>query len=497
MKETESKDSYSHILKYTGLFGGVQGLNILVSLIRNKLVAVLLGPNGMGLVALFNSVIAFVSQATSLGISFSSVRHVSEIFETGDEERIAHFIKVVRVWSLLSALLGVFVCIIIGPILNSFAFSWGDHAFHFILLSPVVGMTAITGGETAILKGCRRLRALAVVQVWTMLTALIISIPIYYYFDISGIIPVLVLGALVSMLITVAYSYRFYPLRLSGVKGVLGEGMSMVRLGVAFVLGGMIATAAELVIRSFLNVNAGLELVGLYNAGYMLTITYAGMVFTAMETEYYPRLSAVNHDEHAVNQLVNRQIEVSLLIISPMLTVMILLLPVIVPLLFTDSFMPVVPMAQLAVLAMFFKAITLPVAYINLAKGNSFAFLFFEILYAVAFVILLIVGFNKWGLFGTGVALVAVHMLDYVVINVYASTKYHYRISRKALRYTLIFLPLGCIAYAITYVEGLFLHLLLATMVSVCSILFSIYVFHKNTSLFDRLKERLHLKKKC
>ena len=33
MKE-EVTDSYGHVLKYTGVFGGVQGLIILVSLVR-------------------------------------------------------------------------------------------------------------------------------------------------------------------------------------------------------------------------------------------------------------------------------------------------------------------------------------------------------------------------------------------------------------------------------------------------------------------------------
>ena len=47
--------SYKHILKYTSVFGTIQGLNILVAMIRNKLVAVILGPGGMGLIALFNS----------------------------------------------------------------------------------------------------------------------------------------------------------------------------------------------------------------------------------------------------------------------------------------------------------------------------------------------------------------------------------------------------------------------------------------------------------
>ena len=32
MEKTEKNDSYSHILKYTGIFGGVQGLSILCGL---------------------------------------------------------------------------------------------------------------------------------------------------------------------------------------------------------------------------------------------------------------------------------------------------------------------------------------------------------------------------------------------------------------------------------------------------------------------------------
>ncbi len=54
MIKEKKDDSYSHILKYTGIFGGVQGLNILMSVVRNKLVAIILGPEGMGLISLFS-----------------------------------------------------------------------------------------------------------------------------------------------------------------------------------------------------------------------------------------------------------------------------------------------------------------------------------------------------------------------------------------------------------------------------------------------------------
>ena len=195
MDESE-KGAYGHVLKYTGVFGGVQGLNVLVSLVRNKFVALLLGPSGMGLVSLFNTTVTFVSQATHFGISMSAVRHLSDYPDDDSHPQITHFVKVVRAWSLLTALLGMLVCIAIGPFLCNTTFAWGDHSLHFILLSPAVGMLAVTGGETAILKARRRLMSLAMVQVGSVFAALFMSVPVYYFFGEAGIVPVIVMTAL-------------------------------------------------------------------------------------------------------------------------------------------------------------------------------------------------------------------------------------------------------------------------------------------------------------
>ena len=138
--------------------------------------------------------------------------------------------------------------------------------------------------------------------------------------------------------------------------------MEMVRLGIAFVLAGIFGSGAEMLIRSYLNVTGDLDVVGLYNVGFMLTVTYAGMVFSAMETDYFPRLSAIACDRKAMSETVNRQIEVSMLLVSPMLATLIIFLPLLIPLLFRSDFLPVVPMAQVAVFSMYLKAISLPIS---------------------------------------------------------------------------------------------------------------------------------------
>ena len=83
MNDTEkTRNSYTHVLKYTGVFGGVQGLNIIIGLVRSKLVAVILGPAGMGLASLLNTVANFVSQATNLGISFSATAATNNAYRS-------------------------------------------------------------------------------------------------------------------------------------------------------------------------------------------------------------------------------------------------------------------------------------------------------------------------------------------------------------------------------------------------------------------------------
>lgn len=483
----DSNDSYSHILKYTGVFGGVQGLNVLMALVRNKFVAMLLGPEGMGLASLFNTTTTFISQATNLGISFSAVKHVSSLFEEGDEEKIAHFIKVVRVWSLITALVGMLLCAVLGPFLNSQTFSWGDHTLHFVLLSPAVGLLAITGGETAILKGARCLRSLAIIQVYSVFVALMISVPVYYFFGQAGIVPVIVLMAFVSMLLTIRYSYRLFPLRLCGAKGVLGEGMGMVRLGVAFVIAGIMGSGAEMVIRSYLNVMGNLDVVGLYNAGFMLTVTYAGMVFTSMETDYFPRLSSLGNDAAQLSLTVNRQIEVSLLIIAPMMAVFIIALPILLPLLFSGKFLPVIAMAQVSVFSMYIKSISLPISYITLAKGDSLAYMVIEGVYDVLLVLMIMAGYHFWGLFGTGVALSVSYLVDFLFVGGYAYYHYHYRMSKMVMLYAAIQLPLGVAVYIVSLIDSPLIYWSLGPLLCMVSLLISVHILHQKTSLWSAL----------
>lgn len=439
--------SYKHVFKYTGLFGGIQGLNILVGLVRNKIIALLLGPVGLGLISIYNTASTLLQNSTNFGLQISGVRAISRAFDNGDFVETKHHIRILRTWSMFAALLGAVVCLAASHWLSQWAFSSEDYTLEFMLLAPVVAMTAITGGETAVLKATRRLKQLARISVLGVLGALVVSVPLYFRFGNDGIIPSLIIIALVQMLLVTVHSYRYYPPVFTFRKSVFREGKTMIAVGTAFVVAGVFGSGAEFVIRSFLS-DMSVSLAGLYNAGYMITMTYAGMVFAAMETDYYPHLSAICNDTAKMNCAVNRQIEVSLTIVAPMLVALMLSLPVLIPLLFSGKFMPVVGMTQIAILAMYFRAMNLPIAYITLAKGDSMAYMLLELAYDVLIVLTVIFGYNNWGLDGTGIALAVTGFVDCICVAGYCCWKYDLEISGRLFRDFLLQFTIGLLALA-------------------------------------------------
>ena len=466
-------------------------MGILIGLVRNKFMALILGAGGMGFSSLLNSVQNFSAQCTNLGISFGAVPRLSELHEKEDANGLEHFVMVIRLWSLIAAVLGFVFCVAVSPFLNEMTFTWGNHTLHYAMLAFSVAMLAVTGGETAILKATRRLGSLVKIQVFMVFASVLVSIPVYYYLGYSGVVPVIVLMALANMVATMWYSCRFYPLRIRVSRMLLAEGAGMIRLGVAYVLAAVIGSAAEMLVRSFLNVEGGLEDVGLYNAVYMITVTYAGLVFSAMDTDYFPRLSAVSHDIAATNETVNRQMEVSLLIIAPMLAGLIVVLPVLVPLMFSTEFVPIVAVTQVAVLAMYAKVLTMPVAYITLARGLSLSYLMLETAYFVVFVLLIVGGYNKCGIYGTGIAIVAAHVFDYIMINGYAWWKYGYRLTPQVVRYAGVQVTLGVLVFALTCMADGPLYWITGAALTLVSTAYSVAILRQKTRLWERLRQRI------
>lgn len=480
-KHKSSKTTYDHVLKYTGIFGGVQVLKILVSVLRNKLASVLLGPVGMGLNAINLSIAELVNSLSNFGLQFSSVRNISELYEKDDDQAVRNYVCVIRTWSFWAALVGALLCVTL-PVWLSAAFggiSWffsacfgvlpdseivthvQDHRFDAVLLGLMVFALPIEASECSLLKGIRKLKILSLIEVLGAVSTLFCTIPLYYFLGYRGIVLALILSSWSLALIHLYFSTRFYRWRIRPFDlRVIRDGLGLIRLGIPYMLAGIVGAVSSFVVLGFLE---GAGEIGLYKAGYGLMVGYAGMVFVAVEADYFPRLSATHQDVQKSNVIVNQQIDVCVLLMTPLLILMALFMPRLIHLLYSSQFIAIAPMAVCSVYYMFFKAITLPVAYLPLAKGRSMLYLCMEFLYDAAFATFVYFGYTLGGeylsfsfdgipcggLVGTGLALTAAGLFDLVMICGTYAACFHFRFERRTLG--LIFFDLVCLSLTVPF----------------------------------------------
>ena len=306
----------------------------------------------------------------------------------------------------------------------------------------------------------------------------------------SGIVPVLVLIAFAQMLLTIFYSYHYYPPRISVKRHIIADGYDMIRLGIAFVLAGIFGSGADFLIRSYLNTVADISQVGLYNAGFMMTMVYVGVVFSSLESDYFPRLSGIPTIGEELNRTVNRQIEVMLLLVSPLLVFYIVFLPYLLPLLYTGKFLSALDMSRLMVIAMYFRALTLPVEYIPLSRGDSKTYLITEVQYDVLIVVLVILGYNWYGLIGTGIAISMTGLLNLLFVYTYAYIKYGYRSSSNVISYALLQIPIGILALGASLITNTLIYWLVALLLLLISTVSSLIILRSKSRLWESMKNK-------
>ena len=426
VEESKNDGTIKHVLKYTGLFGGVQGINLLVNILRNKLTAILLQEKGIGLINLFNALVIFINNATNFGISFSAIKHVSDLFETGDDEKIRQFIKVVRSWCLLTAILSTSICV-----LASFFY---DNQLDILIISPIVGILAITSGEMAILKGLKQLKRVAKISFWSAISTMFVSIPLYYYLRWSGISLALLLSNIIILLIHLNFSTRIYSYSAHIFnKEDLKQGFPMIKLGVGYIIAGIFGSGAEYFIRESINQIDGEGAVGLYSCGYVMMVQYASVVLASLETDFFPRLTQVIDSPKRMNITIERQKEVCTLLLSPMLIFFVIAMPFLLRLFYTGNFLTAMPMAICASFYIFFKALATPVAYLPLAKGHAKTYMVNELLYDIFIALTIPFAYREYGLMGAGIALSLGGLFDYSLVNIVYRYKYQYRMSFRLL----------------------------------------------------------------
>lgn len=426
-EQAEKRSSYRQILKATSLFGGVQVSNILIAVIRSKFVAVLLGPTGMGLGGLFASTMGVIGGLTNLGLATSAIKDIAAANATGDEQRIATIVTVFRRLVWVTGLVGTLITLVLSPWLSEIAFGTREHTLGFVALSGTLLLAQLAAGQRVLLQGMRRLKDLATASVLGATAGLVCAVPMYWFYGNDGIVPAIVVGAITNLAAAAWFGRRVRVQKVAvSLKETLHEGKGMVTMGVVIALNGLLLSAIEYLLRIFISWAGTVDDVGLYSAGFSIINQYVGMVFTAMLTDYYPRLSAVAHDDEACTQTINQQADVAVLILGPIILAFMVFVKLAVIILYSEKFLAIDQMMNWAAVGILFKAASWAVGFILVPKGDSRLFIISEFIANAYMLLINMAGYYWFGLEGLGIAFLVAYIVYLAQVTLIARVRYKF-----------------------------------------------------------------------
>ena len=406
------QSSYRQIMKATSLFGGVQFFNILISIVRSKVIAVLLGPAGMGIMGLLTSTTGLISSFTNFGLGVSAVKDIAAANKTGDVKQISIIVTVFKRLVWMTGLFGTIVTLVMSPWLSLLTFGNKDYTIAFIWISITLLLAQLSSGQLVILQSMRRLKDLAKANVLGSALSLIVTLPLYYIYRVDGIVSGIVGTSFVTLLLTGYFSRKVQIGYIAVSRSqTYFKGKNMLQMGFLVSISGLLSVGASYLVRIFISHRGGIEQVGLYNAGFAIINTYVGLIFNAMGTDYYPRLSAVAYDNTLCKQTISQQAEIALLILAPILIVFLIFVKWVVILLYSKQFIAVNTMIYWASLGMFFKAVSWAIAFLFLAKGSSKLFFWNELIANIYVLVLNVTCYYFWGLTGLGLSFAVAYLL--------------------------------------------------------------------------------------
>lgn len=469
----ESKSTYRQIAKTTSMFGGVQILQIITSIVRGKFAAVFLGTAGMGIYALLNSASTILIQVFGLGLNFSAVRDISQATENGEDvnRKLTVFIRLILACSIIAL---IFTCVF-SKFLSKISFGHYRYTGTFMWISIAVMLNILSSATTTILQGLRRLKEMAQSSLIGSICSVVFCIPIYYYLKESGIVIVIIAASVVTvstgLYFVIKTGMRFKKITI---LETIKDGADMASLGFVLMISTVIGSAVSYGTDAFIRHLGSLSDVGLYGAGVSITNQYIGVVFTAMSVDYFPRLAAIAKDNVKVANIVNQQAEMVVLLATPLLILMMLSAPLIIHILLSSEFLPILDFVIWIAFAMLFKATSFSVGYISFAKGDKKTFFIFEgLINSMMFLVGNVCGYKLGGINGIAIATLICYIIYIITVSTVANKLYGFTYTKQFIRMFAFMVLLSCATLITTlYFKNVYGYVF-ASLILLTSIIYS------------------------
>ncbi len=484
MNDFKNDNSHKTILKATSVFGIMQVVKMLISIIGTKFVAVFLGPIGVGTVGLLNNILNIITSVTSFGIATVSVREIA-VSNTDSNSKInSETISLLQKMAICVGIFGAVVTLIFSKKLSEITFGNTNYSYWFVILAINFVLTSYATVKAAILQGKNKIKTIAISNVVSSLLITFCTVILYYFLKFDGIVWVIISSSIITLVVNLYFTRSFKSNVPLSFNEFVTKSKPIFQLGFLLSINVIFGQICTYIIKIYLNGSGvSTDVLGFYEVSTVILISYVGLIFNSMSIDFYPRLTSISQDKFKVNELVNNQLEIALLLVTPAIILLYIIAPHVVNLLYTKEFLPTVLILKAALFAIIIKAIIWPLGFIILAKGDKKQYFIQELLGDFLNVSLTVCFYHFFGLIGIGFAM----LLNYILYGLYVyfvvNRNYDFEYTKDCFAIILFSLFIGILTcLTVFFLEGFYSKLLLGLFLIV-SCFFSYFGLDKRVGI--------------
>lgn len=410
------KITQNTFIKVSGANGIITIAKSIFTIISNKVVATVIGTSGIAMVGQLQSFISIITLVSNGGFNQGLTKYIAEYKD--DNKNVKEYIGTAFIVAIiLSTFVGIMILIFSKVIsLNIFT----TNAYFTILI--VFAITLLTYNLNAlvlaVINGFQKYKQYFKINITTTLVGFFLTIVLVVLFKEYGALLAIVLSQSIVFIFTYffikndfwisAFSYKYYN------KEKL---FLLLKYTAITVFSGIIWPVVAMIIRTYVIRNISVEEAGLWQATRNLNDYIVNIAIGSFSVYLLPKLSSITDKNELKRELINIYkitIPVSLLGFS----LLYIFRDYAVLLLYSEKFLKVGEYLLLQMLGSFFWMCKVPVMNLILAKGLTVIFIVFELIFAVMYIILVIIFVPKFQVQGIQLSF-AIYNFIYFITNIF------------------------------------------------------------------------------
>jgi len=409
------------LAKTTILTGISTLIKLSVAFAINKIIAVNAGPAGLAIIGQLQNFISISTIASNGAITNGVIKYTAEYTQETEKQ---HLFSTALKISVLSAIFVSVIIFIFSTQISMKLFGTQDYKNILYIFSFTIIFYSLNTLFLSILNGQKEINKYVFANIANSIFSLLIVGVLTVNYGLKGALYALVTTQSVVFFITLFFIVKsnwftlaYFTQRFNTIEAKKLSHFSL--MGIVSIIS---ALGSILVVRYYIGINLSWVEAGYWQGIIYISDAYLMLITLTLSVYYLPKFSEIQDKNKLKREIINSYKWI-IPIVSSMAIVIFMLKVIIIELLFSKDFYPMVTLFKWQLIGDVIKMSSWVLGYLLIAKSLTKLFVSTEIIFSISFVMLAILFINLYGLIGVTYAFSLNYLLYFLTMLYITTTK--------------------------------------------------------------------------